>query len=121
MGPRSVRRRQTVFVGSKIRQLRKERGLTQSELARRIGVQQSDLCRMENGEYKVSLDTLFKVLGVFGMDIGEFFRDEFPSPHATDRERELLRLFQRLSPEAQEEVLDFARYKGARSSETWRG
>jgi len=69
MSARPVRRRQTIFVGSKIRQLRKERSLTQAELAQRIGVQQSDLCRMENGEYKVSLDTLFKILGVFGLAV----------------------------------------------------
>ena len=85
MGPRSARRRQTIFVGSKIRQLRKERSLTQAGLAQRIGVQQSDLCRMENGEYKVSLETLFKILAVFGMDIGEFFREEFPPPTPTGR------------------------------------
>jgi transcriptional regulator with XRE-family HTH domain len=119
MGARPVRRRQTIFVGSKIRQLRKERGLTQSELARRVGVQQSDLCRMENGEYKVSLDTLFGILGVFGIDIGEFFREEVASV-PTDRDQELLRLFQRLDARGQEEILDYLRYKGARRTETWR-
>ena len=52
-------------VGSRLRRLRKERGLTQAELARQIGIQQSDLSRMEKGEYRVSLDNLFKILGVF--------------------------------------------------------
>lgn len=120
MGTRTARRRQTVFVGSKIRQLRKERNLTQSELAARIGVQQSDLCRMENGEYRVSLDTLFKILGVFGMDIGEFFRDESAPVTPEHQERELLRLFQRLEPQAQEEVLDFVRFVGSRRGNSWK-
>ena len=111
MGARAVRRRQTIFVGGKIRQLRKQRSLTQSELAQRIGVQQSDLCRMENGEYKVSLETLFKILSVFGMDIGEFFREEFPPPKPTDHDRDLLRLFHRLDDRAKSEVLSFARFK----------
>jgi len=114
MGVRNTRRRQTIFVGSKIRQLRKEHTLTQSELARRIGVQQSDLCRMENGEYKVSLDTLFNILGVFGMEIGEFFRGEFAVAPAGERDEELLRVFHRLDSRTQEEVLDFIRYKGMR-------
>lgn len=118
MSLRQPRRRQTVFVGSKIRQLRKERSLTQAELASRIGVQQSDLCRMENGEYKVSLDTLFKILSVFGMQIGDFFREETEAP--SDRELELLSLFQRLDDAARAEVLDFVRYKAARRVETWR-
>lgn len=114
MGARTTRRRQTIFVGSKIRQLRKDNSLTQSELARRIGVQQSDLCRMENGEYKVSLDTLFKILAVFGMDIGEFFREEFPPPTPTDQDNDLLRLFHRLDDMSKAEVLDFVRYKAMR-------
>ena len=120
MTARTPRRRQTVFVGSKIRQLRKDHGLTQSELSRRIGVQQSDLCRMENGEYKVSLDTLFKILSVFGMEIGEFFRDQLVPTTSSDREQEMLRVFRRITAEAQDEVLDFVRYKGLRRADTWR-
>jgi len=120
MGARTARRRQTIFVGSKIRHLRKEHGLTQSALARRIGVQQSDLCRMENGEYKVSLDTLFGILGVFGMEIGEFFRDELEPARPTERDHELLRLFHRLDSQTQEEVLDFIRYKGLRKAASCR-
>ena len=114
MTARPVRRRQTIFVGSKIRQLRKERSLTQAELAQRIGVQQSDLCRMENGEYKVSLDTLFKILSVFGVDIGEFFREETVAARPSDHDDEVLRLFHRLDPSAQMEALEYLRFKSGR-------
>ncbi len=48
-------KKQSLLVGSRIRTLRKDRTLTQADLAGRVGIQQSDLCRMENGEYKVSL------------------------------------------------------------------
>ena len=41
--------RQVQLVGRKIRRLRKERHLTQTELSARIGIQQSDLSRMEKG------------------------------------------------------------------------
>jgi len=112
-----VRRRQTVFVGEKIRHIRKAQAMTQSELARRIGVQQSDLCRMETGEYKVALDTLLRILGVFGMDIGEFFRGEAVRQPGNEKEIELLRLFHRLDESAKDEVLDYLRYKGARRIE----
>jgi transcriptional regulator with XRE-family HTH domain len=111
MTAQPARRRQTIFVGSKIRQLRKEHNLTQAVLAQRIGVQQSDLCRMENGEYKVSLDTLFKVLGVFGLEIGDFFRDRQLQATPGQRDREILRLFHKLEASSQDEVLDFLRYK----------
>lgn len=116
MTPRTPRRRQSIPVGQKIRQLRKERGLTQAELAHRIGVQQSDLCRMENGEYKVALDTLFRVLGVFGVAIGEFFRDETPPATPTEREAEILRLVRTLDDEGQRDVLDFVSYRAMRRS-----
>jgi len=66
MNVKTGKRRQQFLVGYKIRELRKARSLTQAELAGKIGIQQSDLCRMETGEYKVSLDTLFRVLGIFG-------------------------------------------------------
>ncbi len=120
MVPRPVRRRQVVFVGDKIRQLRKERSLTQAELAQRIGVQQSDLCRMENGEYKISLDTMFKILGVFGMEIGEFFREGRVALAPADVDRDLLRLFHALDSASQEDVLDFIRFKGQHRADAWR-
>lgn len=111
MAARAVRRRQTIFIGDKIRHMRKERQLSQSDLARKIGVQQSDLCRMENGEYRVSLDALFKILGVFGMDIGEFFRDPDAPMSASDRERELVKNFSRLDDASQQEILEFVRFR----------
>jgi transcriptional regulator with XRE-family HTH domain len=114
MATRPTRRRQTIFVGSKIRQLRKERGLTQAVLAKKIGVQQSDLCRMENGEYKVALDTLFRILGVFGMKIGDFFQgsDEQTAPMMQmDQETELSEMIRQLDETSRQEVLEFVRFK----------
>jgi transcriptional regulator with XRE-family HTH domain len=99
------------FVGQKIRMLRKERGMTQSELASRIGIIQSDLCRMEKGEYRVGLDTLFRILEVFGMNIGEFFGEESRLEDGLSQEAELAERFRRLSPEGRTEVLDYVRFK----------
>lgn len=66
---------QILLVGQKIRQIRKSRHLTQADLASRIGVTQSDLSRMENGEYKVGLDTLFRILQVFELSMSNFFEE----------------------------------------------
>jgi len=120
MSTRPQRRRQTIFVGSKIRLLRKERNLTQAQLAARIGVQQSDLCRMENGEYKVGLDTLFRILAVFGLDIGDFFREAPSAAGEADAEQDLLRLFRRLDDPGRAEVMDFLRYKSSRRVDSWK-
>src|SRR5262245_26038350 len=109
MNAKTAKRRQQFLVGSKIRELRKARSLTQAELAGKIGIQQSDLCRMETGEYKVSLDTLFRVLGIFGMNIGEFFQEAAGAADGT--EEEILGLFRRLDSHGRVEALDFLRFK----------
>ena len=101
--------RKVHLVGSRIRELRKGRRLTQTELSEKIGVAQSDLSRMEQGEYKVGLDTLFKILQVFDLKMSEFF-GETVEPAAGD-ERELVETFQVLPEEARREVLDFLRFK----------
>jgi transcriptional regulator with XRE-family HTH domain len=101
--------RKVALVGSRIRELRKGRHLTQTELSEKIGVAQSDLSRMEQGEYKVGLDTLFKILQVFDLKMGEFF-GETESP-AERESRDLVTEFQSLSDEARQEVRDFVRFK----------
>ena len=73
---------QILLVGQKIRQIRKSRHLTQADLASRIGVTQSDLSRMENGEYKVGLDTLFRILQVFELSMSNFFEESAAEPEA---------------------------------------
>ena len=108
MKPR--KRKKLLLVGSRIRKLRKERNQTQLELASKVGIQQSDLCRMETGEYKVSLETLFKILSVFEMNIAEFFQEEIVLDHLGE-ESEFLSLFRRLGREDQQEVTDFLRFK----------
>jgi transcriptional regulator with XRE-family HTH domain len=109
--------KQPLLVGDRIRTLRKDRNLTQAELATSIGIQQSDLCRMENGEYKVSLETLFKILSIFQMNIAEFFHEESP-PSFSEKDVDLLREYQKLSPKSQREVWDFLRFKRFGSEES---
>ncbi len=100
---------QVELVGRKIRQLRRQRKLTQVELAERIGIHQSDLSRMEQGEYKVGLDTLFKILQVFDLKMGEFF-GETETP-AEREARNLMTEFKNLSDEARQEIRDFVLFK----------
>ena len=105
--------RQVQLVGGKIRQLRRGRKLTQNQLASRIGVQQSDLSRMEKGEYRVSLDTLFRILAEFDMGIGEFF-DEMARSSFTPHDVQLVRDFRSLPDEDQQEIEEFIGFKHAR-------
>lgn len=95
---------QLELVGRKIRQLRRQRKLTQTELAEKIGIHQSDLSRMEQGEYKVGLDTLLRILQTFNLSIGEFFEER-------SQETPLVEKFRTLSPAAQKEVESFIEFK----------
>jgi transcriptional regulator with XRE-family HTH domain len=120
--------RQVQLVGRKIRELRKEHKLTQVELSSRLGIQQSDLSRMEvelssrlgiqqsdlsrmeKGEYRVSLDTLFRILAEFRMSIGEFF-EGVAKESVTPRDVRLIQEFKSLHDDAQREVEEFIAFK----------
>jgi transcriptional regulator with XRE-family HTH domain len=103
---------QLELVGRKIRQLRRQRKLTQVELADRIGIHQSDLSRMEQGEYKVGLDTLLKILQTFDLSIGDFFEEN-------DRSESVYQKFKTLSASAQKEVESFIEFKRRQEVESW--
>jgi transcriptional regulator with XRE-family HTH domain len=90
--------------------------MTQAELARQIGIQQSDLSRMEKGEYRVSLDNLFKLLGVFDLDVADFFGDAQRQPQPMQRplshhDMQLLHMIRQLSPETRREVYEYIEFK----------
>ncbi len=111
---------QILLVGQKIRQIRKSRHLTQADLASKIGVTQSDLSRMENGEYKVGLDTLFRILQVFELSMSHFFEEpatdagdveEVAPPDAATETQMLVADFEELDESSRNEVRDFIAFK----------
>lgn len=107
---------QILLVGQKIRQIRKSRHLTQADLAARIGVTQSDLSRMENGEYKVGLDTLFRILQVFELSMSHFFEEPAGPDAASENAREAgvaapFEDWAALPPETRREVSEFIAFK----------
>jgi transcriptional regulator with XRE-family HTH domain len=122
---------QILLVGQKIRQIRKSRHLTQAELASRIGVTQSDLSRMENGEYKVGLDTLFRILQVFELSMSNFFEEPSPEAGPSDAQAAaapsapsapfddaLARDWVALSEDSRREVREFVAFKRMQADKT---
>jgi transcriptional regulator with XRE-family HTH domain len=115
-GPMTRSTRQTTptaAIGQRIRSYRLERHVTQTELARQIGIQQSDLSRMEKGEYRVPLDVLFRILHALELTMGQFFGD-LAQGGLTTTESTLLESFRVLSPAARDEVLEFIEFKRSR-------
>ena len=108
-------------VGARLRSLRKERHLTQTELARQIGIQQSDLSRMEKGEYRVSLDNLFKILAVFDIALHDFFADkqtaDEPRRALSHEDMQILHLVRQLSESGRREAMEFLEFKVRREQQ----
>lgn len=53
---------------------RREAGLTQSELARRVGVRRETIVNLENGRYNPSLRLAMDLAKVFDATVEELFR-----------------------------------------------
>ena len=60
-----------VNLSSKLKMMRTQQGLTQLELAKKIGVSESYICQIENGKMVSikKLDKLAKVLGCEARDL----------------------------------------------------
>ena len=54
---------------SQIIEARKEQKMTQSDLAKKIGTQKSNISRLESGNYNPSLDFLVKVAQALGKNL----------------------------------------------------
>ena len=57
---------------TKVKQLRIKQGLSQQQLADRMGCNRSTIWRYENGKINLSLDTLGKYSKVFGVKLINF-------------------------------------------------
>lgn len=60
---------QKLEIAYQILQLRKQKRISQSVLAKKIGTKQSNIARMEAGQQNFSIDTLQKIAQVFNKDL----------------------------------------------------
>jgi transcriptional regulator with XRE-family HTH domain len=61
--------------GEKLRLLRKRAGLSQAQVADRLGVNQSHVARIEKG-LKPSVDLILQIADIFGVTTDQLMRDE---------------------------------------------
>jgi len=56
-------------IAYQILQLRKQKGMSQTELAKKIGTKQSNIARIEAGQQNFTTDTLQKIASVFKREL----------------------------------------------------
>ena len=69
-----VKKRQVII--SKIVQVRLEKELSQTQLAKLTGMHRSNICRIESGRQNISIDTLIRVFDALGKDISIELKDK---------------------------------------------
>lgn len=57
----------------KIKELRETIGITQTDLATRIGISKSYLCELENNKYDIKLSLLLKIAEVLKVNIENLY------------------------------------------------
>lgn len=68
--------REPTAIGRRVRQLREDRGWSQSKLAREAKTNQNVISRVELGIVVPSLPTLEKIAEAFGLGLGDLFNGE---------------------------------------------
>jgi len=80
------------IVGINIRNIRMNRGLTQAEFAKKIGISDKAISTYENGTRNPKMDVVIKIANVFHLTTGEILES-----NPTDVETKLLSSFRSLS------------------------
>lgn len=65
-----------VEIGKRLKRLRLEKGLTQKELAAKVGLDYTYIGKIERGEQLPSLKILLKISEVLSVPVNHFFQDE---------------------------------------------
>ena len=95
-------------IGKRIEQVREETGLTQSALARAMGVSQSAVSQIEAGERNPSYDMLRQIAQALKISIPHLVGAEVEK--LSPAEEAHFRNYRGLTPEAKRELEDFAAY-----------
>jgi len=71
-------------LGTTLRRMRQERGLSQQALAARATVSRNFLAQIERGESRPTVATLSRLAEGLGTSVGQLLGEEFPTAHSTD-------------------------------------
>ncbi len=80
--PDAIIRQARIALGSRLREIRESRGMTQTAVARQSGLSRSFYTQVEHARQAISVDRAFAIATVLGVEMAELFT-AFPAvPHA---------------------------------------
>lgn len=94
-----------LYIGSTIKELRKQKRYTQTDLANILGVSKQTVSKYENGTIKANQDTLFLLADIFGISINEFFPPT--TTQSTDLPSTVAKLNQELNSDNHAKWVDY--------------
>lgn len=88
---------------------RKKTGLTQKELAAKLGVKNTAVSNWESGNNSIDIETLFSACEIFGVTLndmyGKYSVDKSSNPVLSDTQRYILDTFDALNDQGKEYIL----------------
>lgn len=94
-------------LGQRINRFRKEKGITQSLLAERVGIEPSNISHIERAASKVGLGTLVKIANVLGCSVDDLLCDSILCEREAF-EHELTKIVKDCSPKELRMITDLA-------------
>lgn len=91
----------TMFPDNRIRELRKSAGLTQTELGEQVGLHQTQIGNLENGDRNLTFEWARRIAKALGVTVADLLGDGDNPDRLSDHERELVRNYRSASAEQQ--------------------
>lgn len=103
------------FIGTRIKQRRKELGLTQIQIKQKTGISSGNMSEIENGNKLPSAPALISLSAILNCSIDWMLKGETPKGEnnvlSSEREFRLLEGFRELREEDKEEILEILQIK----------
>jgi transcriptional regulator with XRE-family HTH domain len=95
------------IIGQRIKNYRKEQGLTQEELAEKSGLHSTYIGKVERNEKGITIETLIKITDALGITVEELFRYLQPNKQNQDEDimYQIVNKLQSKSVEQQKKIL----------------
>jgi transcriptional regulator with XRE-family HTH domain len=111
-------------IGRKIFKAREEAGISQEELASRLGLTQAALSNYELGKRRIHLAGLESIAGALGKPLGYFIEDPVSKPDTQEEKRldeaisEMISLWYEMPEGEREYLLEYFRWRRDRQRES---